>query len=235
MKDGQAYITVKKARIARAGKQVYSAAELLGQGIALKDGKQFGTVYRPPEMLIRNKDKFAHVPFVDNHTPEDVTPDNWKRYAIGFVGGSTDVEVFNDEIWLTGDVVFYDRRAYEEYQAGKVELSASYDVKLGAADSPEESGYDAVLLDIPAVNHVALCDKARAGPNARVLDSINTGGAEMGLKVISGFLSSLGIGKTKDESFKFSKVLMDSVAKVGTLDAAALEKEVALVMSHVTP
>ena len=232
--DKQAYITVKKARIARAGNQIYSAEELAYQGVALKDGKEFGVVYRPPEMLIKNKDKFANVPFVDDHTPVDVTPDNWKDFTIGFVGSNTDIEVVADEIWVTGDVIFYDRKAYDEYMAGKVELSASYDVKLGMVDDPGKTGYDAILLDIPAVNHVALCSSARAGHNARVLDSAKTnfGGIEMA-KMRGGLLDRW-LGKAKDAKEKFSKVLMDSVAKVHTLKPEELEKEIEGVMTHVT-
>jgi len=233
MEDKKAYITVKKARIARAGKQIYTAGELYLQGIALKDGKEYGVVYRPPETLIKNKDKFANVPFVDDHTPVDVTPDNWKEFTVGFVGSSTDIEVFNDEVWLTGDVIFYDQKAYEEYKNGKVELSASYDVKLGVPDNPDAVGYDAILLDIPAVNHVALCDKARAGHDARVLDSLNvTGGNDM--KIMNGFLSLFGIGKSNDANFKFSKILMDSVAKISTLKPDDVQKEVDGVLAHVT-
>lgn len=52
-------------------------------------------------------------------------------------------------------------------------------------------------------------------------------------KVRSGFLSFLGIGKQKDSGFKFSAVLMDSVAKVHSLDAAGVEQEVTGVMEHV--
>jgi hypothetical protein len=47
-------------------------------------------------------------------------------------------------------------------------------------------------------------------------------------------LSFLGIGK-KDAEFKLSKVVLDSVAKVGTLDAEALKAEVSSVMGHISP
>ena len=238
MKDEKAYITVKRARIARAGVQSYSAQELRDQGIVLEDGKAFGLVYRPPEVVIKNKDKFANVPFVDNHTPVAVTPDNWRDFAIGFVSGNIDVEVFEDQIWVVGDVVFYDRKAYEAYQNGKVELSAQYDVQLGEVKDGSAHGCDAVVLDIPAVNHVALCDMARAGRNARVLDSVDRkmyGGINMSAKMLGGWLASqFGIGKTKDANFKFSNVLMDSVAKVHSLDEQGLTKEIDGVMAHVS-
>jgi len=238
MKDGQAFITAKKARIARAGTQIYSALELEAMsGITLDGGKEFGTVYRPPEVVIKNKDKFANAPFVNDHTLTDVTPDNWKEHAIGFVSGDIDVEVFDNDIWIVGDVVFYDRKAYEDYKNGKVELSAGYDVKLAKVNNPDVVGYDVVMVDIPAVNHVALCECARAGHNARVLDSLKIiesqiGGSEMD-KIKSGFLSLFGIGKSKDEGFKFSKVLMDSVSKMHTLKGDELTKEVMGVTQHI--
>jgi len=234
MNDEKAYITVKKARIARSGRQIYTADEMKAQGITLKDNKEFGVVYRSPETLIKNKDKFANVPFVNDHPLENLTPDNWKDHAIGFVGSDIGVEVFDDEIWLTGDVVFYDRKAYEDYENGKVEISAGYDVEVAAVDNPDKVGYDAVLVDIPAVNHAALCNMARAGHNARVLDSLNFTGGNGMAKARNGLLGLLGIGKANDKGFKFSKVLMDSVEKIKTIKPEELQKEVDGVMSHVT-
>jgi hypothetical protein len=237
--DSQPYIEVKKARIARAGKQIYSASEIAARGMSMASDKPFYVEYRPPEVVLKNLSKFNNVPFVNDHAPVDLTPDNWKDYAIGFVGSNAGVEVTDDgEIFVTNDVVFYDRKAYEDYQAGKRQLSAGYDLTCEAVKDAEKAGYDLVLTGIPAVNHVALCDCARAGPNARVLDSVDNsvdkilGGYDMGKVSI---LSRLGIGKAKDAAFSFSKVLFESVAKMGTLDEAALKGEIDSVMAHVTP
>jgi hypothetical protein len=239
--DGQSFIEVKKARIARSGKQSYLASEMRGRGNFKDLGKAVYTEYRPSEVLLKHKDKFANVAFVNDHSPEDVTPDNWRTYMVGAVGSSIGVEVVNDDVWLTADIVFYDKSAYEDYKSGKRELSARYDALYRWAEDAERQGYDTVLVDIPAVNHVALCDRARAGHEARILDSapvfnMHVGGVAMEkTKLRSGFLQTVfGIGKPKDDGFKFSTVLMDSVAKVGTLDAAGLEKEVGVVMSHIT-
>lgn len=240
MNDNAPYLEVKKARIARAGRQTYLASEMKTGAEGFKDsGKSAYVQFRPPEVLLKNIDKFNNVVFVNDHTPTDVTPENWKDYAIGFVGGNAGFEFVEDELWITNDVVFYDRKAYDEYKAGKVELSASYDARLEYARDPEREGYDSVLVDIPAVNHVALCDRARAGRGARILDSADVidkeiGGTEMSVKVKSGLLSAVfGIGKNKDAGFKFSDVLMGSVAKMKTLDAGGVEKEVGEVMAHV--
>jgi hypothetical protein len=181
--------------------------------------------------LIKNLAKFNYVPFINDHTAFDLTPDNWKQYAIGMVGGNAGVEVVNDEVYVTNDVVFYDRKAYEDYRNGKVELSARYDAKYGLVDDEEVCGYSSVLLDIPSVNHVALVERARAGHEAKIIDGLETGNGGLGMKIKGGFLSFFGIGKSKDDSFKFSTVLMDSLGKVKAGEAT-VEKEIPGVAVH---
>jgi hypothetical protein len=231
MSDGKPYIEIKKARIARSGKQFYSAREMKARAAKFKDsGKDLYAEYRPPEVLIKNLGKFNYVPFINEHTPFDLTPENWKQYAIGMVGGNAGVEVVNDEVYVINDIIFYDRKAYDEYKNGKVELSARYDAKYAFVDDEEKCGYSSVLLDIPSVNHVALVSRARAGHDAKILDSLGTGDGYGGLKMKSGFLSVLGIGKPKD--FSFSAALMDSLGKVKA-DAAVVEAEISGIAEHV--
>jgi hypothetical protein len=233
----QPYLEVKKARIARAGKQYYSGHEMAARTVKFKDsGKSLYAEYRPPEILIKHLDKFNGVPFVNDHTPVDVTPDNWKQFMVGMVGDRAAVEVVDDEIWITNNITFFDRKTYDDYRSGKVELSASYDAKFALVEDSDKVGYDTVLVDIPSVNHVALVSRARAGHNARILDcaafiNMRVGG----LRMKSGFLSFLGIGKTKDEAFHFSSVLFASLenVKTKTLDAAGIEKEISGIAEHV--
>jgi hypothetical protein len=233
MVDGTPYIEVKKARIARAGKQFYTASEMKVRTAKFKDsGKALYAEYRPPEVLIKNLGKFNYVPCINEHTAFDLTPDNWKQYAVGMVGGNAGVEVVNDEVYVTNDLIFYDREAYSEYKNGKVELSARYDARYAFVEDEEACGYSSVLLDIPSVNHVALVGRARAGHEAKIIDSLGTGSSYGGLKMKSGFLSFLGIGKAKDEAFLFSSVLMDSLEKVKS-DAAVVEKEISGIAEHV--
>jgi hypothetical protein len=233
MLNGTPYIEVKKARIARAGNQVYTASEMKARTAKFMDsGKGLYTEHRPPEVLIKNLEKFNYVPFINEHTPFDLTPDNWKQYAIGVVGGNASVEVVNDEVYVTNDVVFYDREAYDEYKNGKVELSARYDAKFALVKEADQVGYDSVLLDIPSVNHVALVERARAGHDAKIVDSLGSGNRYRGLKMLGGFLSFMGIGKAKDSGFKFSDVLMDSLGKVKA-DATVVEKEVSTLAEYV--
>ena len=246
VRDGKPYLEVKKAQIARAGNQVYTAREIAARGLKPAQVKDYYIEYRPPEVLLRNIHKFNMIPFVNDHTPTDVTPENWKDYIVGFVGSSAQVKVLDSgEIFIVNDVAFYDQKAYDDYKAGKAEVSLGYDSRVKTVDNPDEAGYDFILVYIPETNHLALCDRARAGPNARVLDSLDVaemgnklnGGSKMG--VIASVLAAFGIGKVEDSTFSLSKTVMDSLTRVAAMDAAALEKglgaEVTAVMQHLAP
>jgi hypothetical protein len=241
--DKQPYLEVKKARIARSGVQVYTADEIAVRGLKPKAVKDVYAEYRPSEVLVKNLDKYNYVPLVSEpvtfHTTEDVTPKNWKDYAVGFVGGKAALEYCEDgNVYVVNDVIFYDEDAYNAYKSGRRELSAGYDVASVAVDNPDAVGHDLRVVDIPSVNHVALCDSARAGHNARILDSnslinMSFGGTKMGKGSV---LSFLGIGRSKDSAFVLSKVVLDSVTKVGTLSPADLEKEIkSIVADHIAP
>jgi hypothetical protein len=241
--DARPYIEIKKARVARSGIQMYSADEIAMRGLKPKKVKDVYAEYRPPEILVKNLDKFNYVPMVSEpvtyHTTEDVTPQNWKDYAVGFIGGKAELEYCEDgNIYIVNDVIFYSEEAYNAYKNGRNEISMGYDVASVAVDDPDAAGYDIRMVDIPACNHAALCLGARAGRNARILDTaniINTslGGTKMGKGSI---LSFLGIGKSKDSTFVLSKVVLDSIAKVGILDPAGLEKEIkGVVADYIAP
>jgi hypothetical protein len=246
VQDKKPYITVKKARIARAGIQEYQPIEVAARNLTPSVVRDRYHEYRPPEVLIKNLDKFNMIPLTNEHPRRDVGPDNWKDYAVGFVGSSAAVEVLDSgELFITNDIVFYDRKAYEDYKNGKVEVSLGYDAQTAVVKDSDKTGYDFIMVDIPETNHLALCDRGRAGPNGRVLDSINavaiaqklSGGGDMG--GITSVLSAFGIGKVKDSTFSLSGTVMDSLTKVAGMDAAALDKgladEVTSVMRYLTP
>lgn len=141
----------------------------------------------------------------------------------------------NGEIGLRGRIAFATRDAYDFYAAGNNELSAGYRHRIREVRNPEDMGYDFVMVSIDSVNHVALVPNGRGGAGVRVLDSVQAAVKHTGgLKMKKGFLAFFGVGRVKDENFKLSSVLFDSVAKAHTLDEAAMEKEIADVMAHVT-
>ena len=231
------YLAVKKARIARAGKQTYTAAEIARRRLTPKVVKDAYVEYRPPEVVLRRIDSFNYIKFVNDHPDVALTDANWREHTIGVVGGNASVEVTDDgEIFITNDVVFYDQKAYDEYRAGKVEISACYDAASVPASNPDAVGYDFIMVDIGDVEHAALCNRARAGHNARILDSLRIdqlvgGEGKMGKKGSPLFF--LGFGKTKDSGFTLSKAVFDSLAEFDKLDADAQQKEIAGVVGHV--
>jgi len=237
--DSSAQLAVKDAVLARSGIYLYSRADVEEMGLKPVQDKMLYREYRPAGVLVQAKDKFNLVPVPKNHPPVDITADNFHQYASGVVGGPIEAVPLPDgEIGLQGKIAFFTRDAYDHYMSGNKETSAGYGKKIVYSEDPDKDGFDWVLTGITSVNHVAVLPEGRGGSNVRVMDKAakvnSNGGTEMSVKAKSGFLQSLfGIGKAKDEKFKFSEVLLGSVAKVHTLDAAGLEKEVGAVMAHV--
>jgi hypothetical protein len=230
-------LAVKKARIARAGKQLYYPFEIARRGLTPKKVKDVYVEYRPPEVVLRHIEDFNYLKFTNDHPSVALTNDSWREHLIGVVGGNAAVEVTDDrEIFITNDVVFYDQKAYDDYKAGKVEISAGYDSISAPVEDPDAVGYDFVMTDIVNIEHAALCDIARAGHNARILDSLDidklTGGnGTMGKKVsLLGFLR----GEAKDSKDALSKTVFDSLAKFDKLPAEEQQKEITGVIARVS-
>jgi hypothetical protein len=236
VKDKHPAILVKDAILARSGIYVYGRGEMLSMGFALKDAKEFYGVFRPPEVLIGAKDKFAFAVVTKEHTVFDTSPENFRDQADGVVGDSIEVVPLDGgNIGLKGRVAFYTKDVADYFEQGNRETSAQYRMRLAQSSDPARDGYDFVMTDILSVNGLAITARGRGGSSVRVLDNLPAltkafGGSS---KMKSGFLSFLGIGKTKDTGFRFSDILFGGIARVKTLDAAGIEKEVGEVMSHV--
>jgi hypothetical protein len=235
VQDKSAQLAVKDAIFARSGIYLYTRQEVEAWGIKPKVDKPLYRLYRPAGVLVAAKDKFALVPFCKEHPPVDVTPDNFHTYGSGVTGGPIEAVTMDDgEIGLKGSVAFLTRDAYDFYMAGNKEISVGYTHFVREVRDADRVGYDLVVESIECVNHTCVLPRGRGGPEVRVLDSApvvtkNAGG----VKMKSGFLAFLGIGRVRDENFKLSRVLLDGVAKVHTLDQAGIDTEVAGVMAHV--
>jgi hypothetical protein len=238
VKDNHPAIMVKDAILARSGIYTYTAEEIRDIGFPVDKNKQFCTVYRPPSVIVKAKDKFAFVVVTRKHAAADTEPGNFHEQADGVVGDSIDVvPMQNGDIALKGRIAFYTKDVADFFESGNKETSAQYHMKLAASSDPVRDGYDYVMTDITSVNSLAIVPLGRGGRDVRVLDSIARNKSNGGVKMIGGFLSFLGIGKTKDENFKFSDVLFGGIARVkeaGVSDLAGVEKAVGDVMSYVT-
>lgn len=240
------YIAVKKCRMLRSGIQLYTRdevpKELLKQLSADKAGKSIFKVYRRPEAVIKHLKDFNYIPLANDHPAVDITPDNRKEYEVGRAGGQANVVTLDDgNVYVENDVIFDDRKAFEDYKNGKRQLSIGLQAVWVVSDSPE---YDFEVIDFANVNHVALVNRGRAGAQAKVMDTMaavsrsidinfrenGTGGFGMN------FLKMFGIGKNKDAAtFCLSKVVLDCASKLAkdgiTEDEA--NTEVKAVMDHV--
>ena len=219
------YIAVKKCRMLRSGVQLYTRdevpQELLPQLAADKRNKTIFRVYRRPEAVVKHLKDFNYIPLANDHPAVDITPDNRKDYEVGRAGGQATLETLDDgNVYVENDLIFDDRKAFEDYKNGKRQLSIGLQAVWAVSDSPD---YDFEVTDFTNVNHVALVNRGRAGAQAKVMDTMaavsrsidnnfrenGTGGFGMN------FLKMFGIGKNKDAAtFCLSKAVMDCAAKL---------------------
>ena len=169
--DGPARITrdgyfVAEARVARANNiQDYMPGEL---GLAPKaDGAPY-RIFRP-ESAVFAKDAVAsaaHRPITINHPSEDVTSANWKRLAVGDIGG----DVMRDGDALRVPIKVMDANGIKAARTTHQEFSLGYSADLDMTPgSFGDAAYDGSMKDI-RINHLALVPNARGGSELRIVD-----------------------------------------------------------------
>ncbi len=151
--------------IARTGRMVYGPGETpvkIG-----RDGMAY--VYRDADELLRPETiaSFAGVPVTDDHPREDVTPENWRKYAVGTVTNPREGVMPGDESvkLILADLIINDKKAIELVKSGKREVSCGYD-----ADYEQTADGEGKQSNIIG-NHVALVEKGRCGPRCAIRDS----------------------------------------------------------------
>jgi len=107
---------------------------------------------------------FHMVPLTNDHPDEALTADNTAQYQRGSIGN--DVRRDGDFVRVSGLVT--DAALVAAIMAGKTELSCGYDCEL-VPTAGEWNGikYDAIQTNIRG-NHIAVVDRGRAGPSARI-------------------------------------------------------------------
>lgn len=156
--------------VARTGIQEYLGSEL---GF---NHDRIMRVYRPPAEVFSPESlaSFDGSDVTIEHPAELVNSENYKYTSVGTVkaGASQDGDFVKCEL------IIKDQNAIDEVKAGKVELSVGYTAiyKDESGVTPDGEPYDLMQTCI-RVNHVALVDKARAGPQAKIFDSSKTTGA----------------------------------------------------------
>lgn len=228
---------IKNMRICGSGiyKYASSEAEVLGLTPVPEKYKNLDVinVYRPPEVLKRNKDLFARIPIITGHHVL-VDETNAKQLTVGMVGDTvldgieSDCETY---LYTTGTIVAGDGiQAYEDYG----QLSVGYIPTMKWEEGVHRGeAYQAVLTGFECINHLLICKVARGGPQCMVMDSMsplerfiinnsNNGGTEMGI-----FTKIFGSKKVAGDSSVVS-ALLQSIA-VGADPATQVAKVKAIV------
>lgn len=164
-KDG--YL-VGTAKVARTGIQLYAGDEVGRPTMPVV------RVYRPEEEVFHADaiHSYAFRPVTNDHPPESVNDGNWKKYS----AGNTGAEIARDGDYVSVPMVLMDAAAIADYEAGKRELSMGYDATLDftPGTTPKGEQYDAVQRGL-RMNHLALVDRARGGPDLRLGDGSTPG------------------------------------------------------------
>jgi len=231
--DRHPAIAIKDACLARSGVYEYSYDEMIARGYTPAIKKPYYTEYRPAEVIERCKDKFGLTAVTVEHTLDETHEGNFHDQAVGVIGDNLVIKRMpgGDEIGIFGKMAFYTKDGYEYYRSGGKETSADYRSII----KPDATGkYDFVLQDILSVNGVVITQRGRGGADVRVMDAGRNifGGINMAGR--KGVLSFLNVGRSKDASFKMSKVVFDGIKTLHTLDAAGKEKLAGDIMAHVT-
>lgn len=182
-------------RVALAGNvQQYLASEL---GLTDRPGNTVVNVYRPPESVFdpASLATYDNADVTVEHPTEMVDAGTFKRVAVGHAisPGRQDGSA------VVVDLLIKDADAIKAIEDGKCELSAGYMAEYveQPGTTPDGTPYEFIQRGI-AVNHIALCDQARAGRLARLFDH-----------------------KTPLEAVMSHKVTLDSGAKVEVADEAS--------------
>jgi hypothetical protein len=165
----EGYLVVN-AHTARVGVQQYLGSEVGRPEFSVVN------VYRDESEVFskRSLDTFSRIPITVEHPQEAVNASNWRDLAVGTTGD----EVLRDGEYLKIGLKITDAAAVKAVQDGKRELSVGYSAEIvwGDGIAPDGTTYQARQTAI-AANHIAIVQRGRAGPKARIGDGAISWGA----------------------------------------------------------
>ena len=159
LQDGS--LLCKDVKIARTGYMDYLMSELT---LDERDRNEIVKVRRDPSQLFNEKviKSFEQVPVTLDHPPEDVNPDNFKKYVVGNIRN-----VRRDGDYLVADLIVRDRDAINSIMSGDtVEVSPGYTNDF-VYDEDRQEWTQQNLLG----NHLAIVRRGRGGRSVRIGDS----------------------------------------------------------------
>lgn len=152
-------------RCARTGCQVYRARDI---GL---EGDDLISVYRPEDAVFARASlsSYARKPITVGHPQQDVTADNAKDLAVGWI----DPEIARDGEYVRVPIQISDAAAIRAVELGTREISMGYTTPIEYRDgvAPDGTPYQAVQTGPIQINHLALVDRARGGSSLRIGDA----------------------------------------------------------------
>ena len=160
-KTPEGYLVCVDSPIARTGPQEYRFKDVYPDS----DDETMIIIDRKPEDVLSDETlaSFENKPLTNEHPMENINPDNFKNYVVGF---ARDIHegTFEEQPVVLGTLIFTDAEAISDIENGrKTELSCGYD-----CDIIKENGV--LCQKNIRGNHIALCEAGRAGI-AKILDS----------------------------------------------------------------
>lgn len=160
-KTPEGYLICRDAILGRTGSQEYHKNEIFPDSgddsivNVIRDSKE---VFSPEAIA-----SFENKPVTCEHPDEDVTPDNYKEYSVGFVRDVHQGTVDGEPV-LLGNLIITDADIINDIENGiRTELSCGYTCDITDEKQPRQ-------VNIRG-NHVALCEQGRAGI-AKIVDSV---------------------------------------------------------------
>lgn len=208
---------VATARVARTGVQHYLASEL--GDVALNAGfkpNDVVRVYRHSDQVFADSTltSITRVPVTVDHPPENVTAENWAKYAVGEVGDAYS----KDGEWIVVNPMIKDAAAIHAARTTHKEISMGYEAGIVKARDGIDADFE--MIDI-RMNHLALVPAGRAGHQARIGDS--WGAAPVNDFQPGDLPSTVKKGGPMSDSLK-TVVLGDKAVQVAVTDVAAIEQ-----------
>jgi uncharacterized protein len=163
--DGR--LRVDLAVISQANVGEYYGAEIVDGDTFGLDPEQMYLMYRPPEELARAVPSARGLPILTAHEPVDAL-----EYRPDLLVGATLSDARFEAPHLVCSIAIWSADAIRDIESGvKGALSAGYRYRpiMQSGVSPGGQRYDGKMVDI-VLNHVALCDVGRIGPDAIIAD-----------------------------------------------------------------
>ena len=162
-KTPEGYLICRDAILARTGEQEYYASELYPDWH--EEDKKIKVLRKPEEVFSEQTlASFENKPITCEHPDEDVTSENNRDYAVGFIRDIRRGQSNGEDVML-GNLIITDSEIVKDIEDGiRTELSCGYNCDITEGDHPEQ-------VNIRG-NHVALCERGRAGC-AKIIDSVD--------------------------------------------------------------